>query len=85
MWYINVSYLMLLNCHVRFLAVRSIMMRHCDVWLLVMWSLMMVFCKFCFVMLNLVSCVLMTEFMHRWMLMNIRILVYMKRVIKFPC
>ena len=44
MWYIYVSYLMLLSCHVRLLAVRSIMMRHCDVWLFVVLSLMMVFC-----------------------------------------
>ena len=55
MWYINVSYLMLLNCNVRLLTMGSSMMRNCDVWLIVVWSFMMVFCKFCFVMLDLVS------------------------------
>ena len=55
MWYINVSYLMLLNCNVRLLTMGSSMMRNCDVWLIVVWSFMMVFCKFSFVMLYLVS------------------------------
>ena len=55
MRYINVSYLMLLDCYVRLLAMRSSMMRSCNVWVIVVWSFMMVFCKFCFVMLYLMS------------------------------
>ena len=55
MRYINVSYLMLLDCYVRLLAMGSSMMRSCNVWVIVVWSFMMVFCKFCFVMLYLMS------------------------------
>ena len=68
-------------CHFR---MRQVMVWRFMVWLFMVWSsLMVMLCKFSLVVLYFMSRRSMTEFMHRWVFMEVLMLMHMEWVIEF--
>ena len=68
-------------CHFR---VRQVMVWRFMMWLFMVWSsLMVMLCKFSLVVLYFMSRRSMTEFMHRWVFMEVLMLMHMEWVIEF--
>ena len=68
-------------CHFR---MRQVMVWRFMVWLFMVWSsLMVMLCKFSLVVLYFMSRRSMTEFMHRWVFMEVIMLMHMEWVIEF--